>query len=445
MKIAIAGTGYVGLVAGACWASRGHNVTCVDVDAQKIAMLREGRSPIHEPGLDDLIKGAIEEGTICFSTELADAAREALVTVIAVGTPSDEDGSFNGRYLLAAAGEIGSALRGTDEPKYVVVRSTVDTDLFRDAKLRVIEASGGHGHIDVISNPEFLAQGRAVQDFLKPDRIIIGTESSAAETVMQDLYADFVKEGGSIHFMRPESAIMVKLGANNHLYNRIVLNEELARICDATGADYAEVRAAIGLDRRIGPQFLYAGPGAGGSCFGKDNRGLAALARRHGISLDLLPHIDAANDLHKRYLVEGVMEPFYAKHGGLQGKTIGVWGLAFKANTDDVRDSASIPIINQLLSRGAIVRVHDPVAMQRARGEFGDRVTYHDSKYDVASSAQGLLLLTEWPTYRNPDFGELRQRLTIPVIFDGRAMLKVHQVLEHGIAYYGMGRGIQHC
>ncbi|HIH23986.1 TPA: UDP-glucose/GDP-mannose dehydrogenase family protein [Candidatus Woesearchaeota archaeon] len=445
MKIAVIGTGYVGIVAGACWANVGHKVTCVDIDAAKIAMLSKGISPIFEPDLEDRITAGLREKTLHFTTDITSAVRDSEVSIIAVGTPSDPDGAFNSRYVLGAAKAIGDACRGLTDPRYVVIRSTINTDIFKEVRDLLAE----HSNISVVSCPEFLAQGTAVRDFERPDRVVIGADTEQALQTVRSLYTDFVVKDERIFMMDPASAIMVKITSNNLLYNRISAVNEVARVCDATGADWKKVRLAVGADHRIGYEFLHAGPGVGGSCFGKDNRDLSALATRKGLALEVLSNVDSSNTQHKHYFAESVIAPYYdifSDAPGLQGRTLGVWGLAFKANTDDMREAASITILHDLIKRGARIRAHDPAAIDRARQEFTalgitDRIQYCTDKYDAVTDADGLVVLTEWPIYKNPDYPELKERLKQPVIFDGRAILKREDVLQHGIVHYAMGRG----
>lgn len=436
-RIAVVGTGYVGLVSGAMFASVGNQVTCVDKDASIVESLRAGRCTIHEPGLDEILERAIADGTLRFTTVLPEAMEQAEATLIAVGTPSRGSGAYDFGYVEASAHEIGRALRGTNR-HFVVLKSTVTPDMY--TKVREIlaeETSGSGAEFEVVSNPEFLAEGTAVRDFGQPHRIIVGAVSQAARDFMAALYAPFIKrDPGLLQFTDPRSAIVTKLGANSFLACRVALINELARYCDAVGADIEHVRAGLSTDPRIGHLFLYAGPGYGGSCFGKDIRALRESAREHRIDLSLIPAIEESNCRHKLYVPQKVEQHL----GSVAGKTIAVWGVAFKARTDDIRESPAVDAIEYLLERGARIQAHDPEARRRAEEKFGDRVTMFDSRYDAVRDADALLIMTEWDLYKSPDFAELRERMSAPVVFDARNILDSEGAREAGAMCVGTGR-----
>ncbi|MCZ2078226.1 MAG: UDP-glucose/GDP-mannose dehydrogenase family protein [Bryobacterales bacterium] len=437
-RLVVVGTGYVGLVSGAMFASLGNRVTCVDKDPSIVEALRAGRSTIHEPGLDEILQSTIADGTLSFTTETAEAVAEADATFIAVGTPSLETGAYDFQYVEAAAHEIGRALR---RPKrhIVVLKSTVTPDIYtRVQTILAGETEGSGAQVEVVSNPEFLAEGTAIRDFSQPHRIIVGAVSAAARQFMEGLYRPFTKrEPGVLQLTDPKSAIVTKLAANSFLACRVGLINELARYCDAVSADIEHVRAGLASDPRIGHLFLYPGPGYGGSCFGKDLRALRESAREHGADLSLVPAIEESNLRHKLYMprrIERQLEP-------LAGRTLAVWGIAFKARTDDIRESPAVDAIEYLLERGARIRAHDPEAGRRAAQHFGSRITLCGNKYDAVDGAAALVIMTEWDTYKSPDYHELHERLSGRIIFDARNILDVLEVRQAGLTYVGMGRG----
>lgn len=436
-RLAVVGTGYVGLVSGAMFASVGNRVVCVDKDSNVVKALRSGVCTIHEPGLDEILASCIADGTISFTTDLAEAVSSADASFIAVGTPSRESGAYDFQYVESAANEIGRALRGPAQ-HLVVLKSTVTPDIYKrvDSILRE-QTSGSNVEVEVISNPEFLAEGTAVRDFGQPHRIIIGANSEEAREFMETLYAPFTKrKPGVLQFMDPGSAIITKLAANSFLACRVALINELARYCDAVGADIEHVRTGLASDPRIGHLFLYPGPGYGGSCFGKDIRALRESAREHATDVSLVPAIEESNNRHKLYLPQRVERHF----GSVAGKTIAVWGLAFKARTDDLRESPAIDAIDYLLERGARIQAHDPQASERAAERFGDRISLFSNKYDAVCGASALLIMTEWDTYKSPDYEKLTHCLTEKVVFDGRNVLEAAEVQRAGLMYVGMGR-----
>jgi UDPglucose 6-dehydrogenase len=431
------GTGYVGLVSGALFASVGNNVTCVDKDARIVEALRAGTCTIHEPGLDEILLSASSDGTISFTTRLAEAVKDADAVFIAVGTPSLPSGTYNFEYVEEAAREIGRAM-SPGRRYFVVLKSTVTPDIYTRVNAILLEQTSNSGaQFEVISNPEFLAEGTAVRDFSQPHRVIVGAVSQEAREFMEALYAPFTKsKPGLLQFADPKSAIVTKLAANSFLACRVALINEVARYCDATGADIERVRTGLASDPRIGHLFLYAGPGYGGSCFGKDIRALRESAREHGTELSLIPAIEESNDRHRDYVCSCIQRHV----GPVAGKTIAVWGLSFKARTDDIRDSPAIDAIEMLLDAGAIVHAHDPKAVTRSEERFGDRVKHFSNKYDAVRGANALVVMTEWDTYKSPDYEELAERLADRIIFDGRNILDPPQARRAGLTYVGMGR-----
>jgi UDPglucose 6-dehydrogenase len=437
-RLAVVGTGYVGLVSGAMFASIGNRVTCVDKDPKIVETLRAGGCTIHEPGLAEIIKSAIAEGSLHFTSEIADAMSDADAVFIAVGTPSLESGAYNFEFVESAAREIGRSL-AVGRMCLVVLKSTVTPDIYARVNQILAEETRESGaKFEVISNPEFLAEGTAVRDFSQPHRVIVGANSQEARDFMEGLYASFTKRTpGVLQLTDPRSAIVTKLAANSFLACRVALINEVARYCDAVGADIKSVRAGLASDPRIGHLFLYAGPGYGGSCFGKDIRALRESAAEHGADLNLIPGIEQSNCRHQRYLPERVERHF----GSVSGKTFAVWGLAFKARTDDIRESPAITAIEYLLERGARVHAHDPEAAERCAQRFGDRVSLFRSKYEALTGCNALLIMTEWDTYKSPDYDELRERLLDRAVFDGRNILNSSEVLQAGLKYFGVGTG----
>ena len=431
MKIAVVGTGYVGLVAGVCFADSGHTVVCVDIDEKKIAGLREGRSPIYEPGLEELLERNLAAERISFSTSLADALRACEVVFIAVGTPERDDGSADLRAAMSVAHQIaGSAERYT----VVVNKSTVPVGTA--ARMQAEIAARAKVEIDVVSNPEFLKEGAAIDDFQRPDRIVIGSPSERARTLMAELYASFVRTESPIYFMDPRSAELTKYAANAMLAARISFMNDVAMLCERVGADVDSVRKAMGADERIGQKFLFPGCGYGGSCFPKDVKALIATARNYGLDFTLLSAVDAVNDRQKRLLSRKASAHF----GSLRGKKFAVWGLAFKPKTDDLRHAPALTLIDELLADGADVVAHDPVAMDNTRRVFGERVQMVQNPYAAAEGADGLFLVTEWNEFRQPDFARIKAAMRQPVLFDGRNIWNPARMRELGFTYYGVGR-----
>ena len=432
MNVAVVGTGYVGLVVGACLAETGNDVICADVDERKIADLRQNRLPIYEPGLEPLVSRNQRGGRLQFSAEVGAAVERSDVIVIAVGTPADEDGSADLQHVLDVARTIG---RHMNRPKVVVTKSTVPVGTADLVRAEIAK----HTRVGfrVCSNPEFLKEGAAVEDFMKPDRVVVGVDSEEAAQVIGELYAPFVRTGNPIIFMDIPSAEMTKYAANAMLASRISFMNQIARLCEAVGADVTHVRKGIGTDRRIGTAFLFPGPGYGGSCFPKDVKALIRTGESKGVSLDILKAVEAANERQKRVLFDKLMRHFDNK---LRGETIAVWGLAFKAETDDVRESPALVLVEALLDAGAKVRVHDPAALETARRHLGDRVTYATQAYDALTGAAALAIVTEWLEYRNPDFAKIKQLLQRALIVDGRNLYDPERLARLGLNYDSIGR-----
>ncbi len=432
MRIAVIGTGYVGLVAGTCFADSGNDVTCVDVDAQKIATLRAGQLPIYEPGLEELVTHNVADRRLTFTTDLPSAVARAHVVFIAVGTPEGETGEADLQYVLDAARSVGRALTG-----YAVVVDKSTVPVGTADKVREVIAQQTQHPFDVVSNPEFLKEGAALDDFLKPDRVVIGCESERAQKVMAELYAPFVRTENPILFMDTRSAELTKYAANAMLAARISFMNDVATLCERVGADVDMVRKGMGSDKRIGYPFLFPGVGYGGSCFPKDVKALIRTAREHGLELDLLGAVERTNERQKRLLVDKAQRHF---GGGLAGRTFGVWGLSFKPRTDDLREAPALVVIEALLGKGAKVQVHDPVAMDAARRVLGDRVGYAPTPYDALEGADALFLVTEWNEFRHPDFERMRGLMRSPVVFDGRNVFNPQAMRERGFTWYGVGR-----
>jgi UDPglucose 6-dehydrogenase len=432
MKVAVIGTGYVGLVAGAGFAETGNEVICADIDAQKIARLNRGEIPIYEPGLEDLVQRSLSDGRLMFSTDVADAVRRSRVIFIAVGTPPGEDGSADLQHVLAVAETIGRAMQ---QETVVVTKSTVPVGTA--ARVRTVIEEHTDIPVHVCSNPEFLKEGAAVDDFMKPDRVVIGVDSDYARKLLGELYSPFVRTGDPILFMDVPSAEITKYAANAMLATRISFMNMIARLCDAVGADVSLVRQGVGSDARIGSSFLFAGCGYGGSCFPKDVKALLRTLQQQGLDSGILEAVESLNEDQKHLMLDMVDRELGPD---LRGRTIAVWGLSFKPDTDDMREAPSIVIIEGLLARGATVRVHDPEAMDAARVVFGDRVEYVAHNYDALQDADALLIVTEWRQYRVPDFDRLRLRLKAPVVFDGRNLFDPERMKAEGFNYFSIGR-----
>ncbi|MPZ18057.1 MAG: nucleotide sugar dehydrogenase [Luteitalea sp.] len=431
MKIAVVGTGYVGLVAGACFAENGNDVVCVDKDEGKIRQLRRGKLPIYEPGLQELVDRNTEEKRLSFTTNLPRAVRSSSLVFIAVGTPQGEDGSADLQHVLAAAREIAKVMDGY---KVIVDKSTVPVGT--TARVRKVMSAETKHPFSVVSNPEFLKQGAAVDDFLKPDRVVIGADDDRAAELMVELYAPFTRTGAPVMVMDCSSAELCKYAANAMLATRISFMNEVANVCELVGANVDQVRRAVASDRRIGASFLFPGVGYGGSCFPKDVKALGRFAADHGYKFKILEACEQVNERQKERLVDKMEQHF----GGLKRKVIGVWGLAFKPRTDDMREAPAITIIEHLLTRGARVQAYDPEAREVARRHFGTRITYASRSYDALKGADALALVTEWNEFREPDFDRMKKLMRSPVVFDGRNIYKPEHLRGLGFTYYSIGR-----
>ncbi|HYS26937.1 MAG TPA: UDP-glucose/GDP-mannose dehydrogenase family protein [Vicinamibacterales bacterium] len=431
MKIAIVGTGYVGLVAGACFAESGNDVVCVDKDESKVRMLRAGKMPIYEPGLEELVRRNRHENRLTFTTLLPKAVRASTIVFIAVGTPQGEDGSADLQHVLNVAREIARAMNGY---KVIVDKSTVPVGTSGRVR-EVIRRETTHP-FSVVSNPEFLKQGAAIDDFMRPDRVVIGAEDPRAREIMQELYEPFTRTGAPIMMMDCASAELSKYAANAMLATRISFMNEVANVCELVGADVDEVRHAIGSDKRIGSSFLFPGIGYGGSCFPKDVKAMVHFASQKDYDFKILKAVEQVNTQQKTRLVARMKAHF----GSLKGKTVAVWGLAFKPRTDDMREAPSIPLIKALLAEGADVQAYDPEATKVAKGIFGSKVTFTAKNYDALRGADCLVIVTEWSEFRRPDFEKMRKLLRSPVIFDGRNLFTPEQMKQGGFTYYSVGR-----
>ena len=432
MKVCVIGTGYVGLVAGTCFAEMGNDVICVDNNIKKLEKLKEGIIPIYEPGLEDLIKTNVKEGRLSFSSDIEFAVKNSLICFIAVGTPQNEDGSVVMEYVLEAAGAIGNAV---DEYKIIVNKSTVPVGTAD--KVREIICKRTDAPFDVVSNPEFLKQGAAVEDFLRPDRVVIGTRSEKARKIMLDLYSPFVRNQHPVITMDERSAEMVKYASNSFLAVKISFANEIANICEAVGADASLVRLGMCADTRIGTKFLYPGIGYGGSCFPKDIKALIKTAEQNNTGCEILKAADKTNKNQRIKFVNKILK----KYGtNLSDKTFAVWGLSFKPKTNDMREAPSITIINKLLESGAKIRAYDPKAAESAKKIFGDKIIYSESSYEALEGADALILLTEWNEFRNPDFMKIKSMLKTPVIFDGRNQYNYFALPSLGFEYHQIGK-----
>lgn len=437
MDIAVIGTGYVGLVTGACFADTGNNVFCVDIDKKKIDTLNAGGVPIYEPGLEDLMKRSVEEKRLTFTTDITAAVRRSTIIFLAVGTPMKDNGEANLSYVHQAARDIARAMDGY---KVIVDKSTVPVGTADD--VHAIIAKETSHPFDVVSNPEFLKEGSAINDFMFPDRVVIGSNSPKATEIMKELYEPFVRTFHPIIVMDIKSAEMTKYAANCFLAAKISFINEISNLCERTGADIASVREGIGSDRRIGYEFLFPGVGYGGSCFPKDVLALIHTGSKFGIDMHLMKAVDEVNIHQKGILIGTILEHFKTNDApqALAGKTFAVWGLSFKPKTDDMREAPSVVIIERLLSLGAKVRAFDPEAMDEAKKHLGDRVLYAKDMYDALTGADGLILVTEWNEFRRPSWLRIKQELKGHVIFDGRNIYEPKRAKRDGFTYYGMGR-----
>jgi len=437
MHIVIIGTGYVGLVTGSCFAEMGHTVTCLDIDKEKITKLKQGVLPIYEPGLDELVARNAKDGRLQFTDDYASCIPQADACFFALPTPSNEDGSCDVSYVLAAAETVAKHLQGYT---VIVMKSTVPVGTGKKVR-KTIETISPAIEFDMVANPEFLKEGSAIQDCMKPSRIVVGVESDRARQVMERIYSAFTLNHNRILFMDVPSAEITKYAANAMLATRISFMNELSELCELVGADITKIRTGIGSDERIGYDFLYAGPGFGGSCFPKDIRALAKTADSFEIDLGIIKAVDEANNRQKKVLFSKVKRHF-EKRGGFENITVCVWGLSFKPNTDDVRESPALTLIEQLLNAGIKVKAFDPIAMDTAKKALPPHKNLHfaSTQYDAADDADALILATEWKQFRFPDLNELKKRMSGSVIFDGRNQYDSNELIKYGFTYYGIGK-----
>lgn len=436
MNIAVVGTGYVGLVTGTCFAETGNFVNCIDIDEAKVQKMKNGKMPIYEPGLDVLFERNIEHDRLKFTTSLEEGIKDAEVIFLALPTPPGEDGSADLRYVLDVAEKLGYLLE-----RYTVIvdKSTVPVGTAEMVRDKI--ALNAKVDFDVVSNPEFLREGVAVDDFMKPDRVVVGTSSERAKKVMAHLYHPFVRSGNPVIFMDERSAEMTKYAANAFLATKITFMNEIANLCEKVGANVDDIRRGIGTDERIGKRFLFAGIGYGGSCFPKDVQALAKTANENSYDFKILNAVMEINEKQKTVLFPRMMEYF---GGSLTGKKIAVWGLAFKPNTDDIREAPALYMINKILEAGGSVTAYDPEAMENVQAIFGDKISYADDSYEAMQGADALLIVTEWPAFRNPNFKKMEQLLKNKVIFDGRNVFDLEEMKELGYHYFSIGRNPKH-
>ena len=442
MKICVIGAGYVGLVAAACFAESGNTVVAVDVDEAKIEGLKQGIIPIYEPGLKEMVLRNQSEGRLTFTTDCAKAVQASLVNFIAVGTPPGEDGSADLKYVIGVAREIGQAMNGF---KIIVDKSTVPVGTADKVRLAIKEELAARGiemEYDVVSNPEFLKEGAAIDDFMKPDRVVIGTDNVRTAELMKELYDPFMRKQNRMIVMDIRSAEMTKYAANAMLATRISFMNQIAGLCECMGADVAAVREGIGSDSRIGYDFLFPGPGYGGSCFPKDVKALIRTGEECNYDFVLLKAVEDVNERQKEVLADKLIKIMGSadEEKPLTGRIIACWGLAFKPRTDDMREAPSITIIERLLAAGATIRAHDPEALKEAKHLFGDRIEYSTNQYDILASADALVIITDWSEYRNPDFDRIKCTLKAPVIVDGRNLYKPDRMATAGFTYVPLGR-----
>jgi UDPglucose 6-dehydrogenase len=436
MNIAVVGTGYVGLVTGTCFAETGNHVICVDIDTNKVDRMRRGEVPIYEPGLDALFERNTKQGRLQFTTNLKEAVDRSSIIFLALPTPPGEDGSADLSYILGVAKDLSEII--TDY-KIIVDKSTVPVGTAERVR-NVMAERLSEDLFDVVSNPEFLREGVAVDDFLKPDRVVIGSDSEKALAIMRQLYEPFVRQGNPIILMDERSAEMTKYAANSYLATRITFMNEIANLCERLGANVDLVRAGMGSDTRIGKRFLFPGVGYGGSCFPKDVQALGKMAEDEGYDFQILKSVMDVNGAQRRILAEKIKQYF---NGDLSGKTIAIWGLAFKPNTDDIREAPAMYIIESLLQAGATVKAFDPEAMANFAPLFGDRIQMVNDQYEVLNQADALAIVTEWSVFRAPDFSDMKSRMKNPVIFDGRNLYDLDHILSEGFYYNSIGRRVQ--
>ena len=431
MKIAVVGTGYVGLVTGTCFAETGNTVTCIDINKAKIDMLNAGEMPIYEPDLDVLFERNKKEGRLIFTTSLADGIKGAKIIFLALPTPPGEDGSADLKYILKVALDLGPLLT-----EYVVIVDKSTVPVGTADKVRAEVQKGAKVEFDIVSNPEFLREGVAVEDFMKPERVVVGTSSLRAQDVMGQLYEPFVRQGNPVLFMDERSAEMTKYAANSFLATKISFMNEVANLCEKVGADVDQVRRGIGTDSRIGKRFLFPGLGYGGSCFPKDVQALHQTASQNGYDFSILDSVMKVNQAQRELFLKKILE----KYPDVKGKTIALWGLAFKPNTDDIREAPALYLIDELLERGATIRAYDPEAIAHVKSIYGDKVYFAADQYDALKGADFLAIATEWNTFRSPDFDKVSSLLNEKVIFDGRNLYSLSHMNELGFYYYSVGR-----
>jgi UDPglucose 6-dehydrogenase len=432
MNIAVVGTGYVGLVTGTCFAEMGNQVLCVDIDAAKVEAMKQGKIPIYEPHLDVLFERNLKQGRLKFTTVLEDAVADAQVIFLALPTPPGEDGSADLRYILGVAGQLGKLITSY---KVIVNKSTVPVGTAEKVHAAIVKDC--KSEFDVVSNPEFLREGFAVDDFMKPDRVVIGTDSERARKMMGDLYAPFVRQGNPIYYMDARSSELTKYAANAFLATKITFMNEIANLCEKVGANVDMIRIGIGSDSRIGKRFLFAGIGYGGSCFPKDVQALSMTADEFGYDFKVLDSVMQVNDVQRIVIVEKIRAYFGES---LKGKKIALWGLAFKPDTDDIREAPALYIIDALIALGAVISAYDPEAMNNVKKLIGDRITYVNDPYETLDNADALLIATEWSVFRTPDFAEVAKRMRSKVIFDGRNLYEPAKMQELGFYYNSIGR-----
>ncbi len=440
MKVSIVGTGYVGLVTGTCFSETGLSVTCVDIDKEKVEGLKKGKVPIYEPGLEPMIKRNVEKGRLLFTTKLKESLEDADAIFIAVGTPPDEDGSADLKHVLAVGRKVGQLI---DHYMVIVTKSTVPVgtaEKVRKVVREEITKRGADVEFDMASNPEFLKEGAAIQDFLRPDRIVIGIDSEKARKTMERLYKPFVLNNHPIYFMNIPSSELTKYTANSMLATKISFMNDIANLCEILGADINMVRKGIGSDTRIGKKFIYPGAGYGGSCFPKDVRALIRTAANNKYPLRILQAVEDVNYSQKEVIFNKIMKHF---NGNIKGKTIAIWGLSFKPQTNDMREASSLVIIDKLLNEGASVKAYDPAAMDETKRILGDKIEYATDQYEALIDTDALVLITEWPEFRMPNFRVIEKLLKKKVIFDGRNIYDMEEMEENGFVYYAIGRGKQ--
>ncbi len=434
MKIAVVGTGYVGLVTGTCLAETGNSVVCVDINEEKVKMMQAFKLPIYEPGLDLLFHRNIEQGRLKFTTNLAEAIEEAKVIFLALPTPPDGDGAADLSYVLGASKDIAKLIK---DYKVIVTKSTVPVGT-ADKVIKVFKENSAV-EVDVVSNPEFLREGVAVDDFMKPDRVVVGTESLVAQKLMTELYGPYVRQGNPIVFMDTRSSELTKYAANSFLATKITFMNEIANLCELVGADVDAVRRGIGSDERIGKRFLFPGVGYGGSCFPKDVQALARSAKENNYDFKILESVMDVNDTQKTLMVEKMRKYF---KGEIKGKKIVIWGLAFKPETDDIREAPALYMIEELLKEGAVLSVFDPEAMEHVRKIQGERISYGENQYDILQDADALMIITEWSVFRTPDFDRMSSLMKSNVIFDGRNLYDLQKMIDCGYYYNSIGRKV---